>query len=106
MTTQQRSAVITRIITKHDRLDYEWDRLIKVVGTHDMPLFEASWAVFDSYVEAIAREIGDEGGWLSWYIHENKCGLVGLSASPGAGVKTKPIRTIAGLVKLIEYRAP
>lgn len=104
MTSKRRIDLIQRVIEDHDRLDFEWDRLIKVIKNHDMPLFEASWKVFDSYLASISREIGDEQEWLSWYIHENHCGLRGMSARPAKEIPLKPIRTVKALVALIEYR--
>jgi hypothetical protein len=106
MTTKQRIAAIEKVIVHHDKLDYEWNRLIAVVGNHDMPLHEQSWAVFDAYVEAVAREIGDDFGWLKWFIFDNKCGLAGMEATAGFGAPKRPIRAIHGLVELIEAKAP
>jgi hypothetical protein len=102
MTTKQRIAAIEKVVVHHDLLDYEWDRLIKVVGNHDMPLFEQSWKVFDAYVEAVSAMVGDECGWISWFISDNECGLKALSARAGKGKHLAPIRTIKQLVELIE----
>lgn len=106
MTTKQKTAKITKLIELHDKLDYEWSRLIAVIGNHDMPLHDASWLVFDAYVEAVAREIGDEFSWLKWYIFDNECGLKCLAATAGYGEKPKPIRSIADLLALIDCKAP
>ncbi len=106
MTTQQRIEAITKVINLHDKLDHEWDRLIKVIGTHDMPLFEVSWEVFDHAVSSVAKIVGDDFAWIAWFINENDCGRKGHPACAGYGDPRKPIRTIADLVALIEYKAP
>jgi len=106
MTTKQRIKLVEEVVERHDKLDYEWKRLIAVVGNHDMPLFEESWKVFDAYVAAVEREIGDEFHWLNWFIMDNECGLKGMAATAGYGAPAQPIRTIASLVKLIETKGP
>lgn len=63
------------------------------------PLHETVWALFESYSEAIATEVGDFGGWMAWHHLENDFGKRGHSA--GYGNKVKPIKTLAHLYGLI-----
>jgi len=106
MTTKQRIERIRTAIALHDKLAAEWEKLIAVIRTHDMPLFDQSWLVFDAYVEAIAREVGDDFGWIKWFISDNDCGRAGHKASAGYGDPKQEISTLEALVALIERKGP
>ena len=104
MTTQQRIALVTALVSHYKLLDAHWHDATKVFGTHNNPLFEATWGVFDSYVASVSTLIGDEADWLNWFIYDNKCGRLAMQATAGTGAKAKKIRTVAQIVAVIEWR--
>lgn len=107
MNTAQKTALIVEVLRHHEALDAEWNKAIAVFGTHDNPLFEKTWGMFDAYVAAISREIGDTGSWLPWFISDGNCGLKGMRATPDADkIPAFPVKTVHDLVALIEGRAP
>lgn len=103
MTTEQKIALIKIVIADHNRLNSEWEKAAAVFGTHDNPLFEATWKMFDNYVKSIEAQIEDNFNQLHWFIYDNLCGKRALSVKPGSGAKTRKIKTIAQLVAVIEW---
>lgn len=63
------------------------------------PLFEIVWRLFDAYTDALAAQLGDFCGWLSWYFMENDFGANGMAA--GYDGKTKAIKKPEHLYSLI-----
>ena len=82
-------------------LESAWDKLESAVGAdHDSPLGNAVWLAFDAYTQAIGREIGDVGGWMSWHWLENKLGARGHEA--GNRHVMRPIKTLDDLLWVID----
>ena len=104
MSTKEKITLIEKLVSGHDRLQAEWDKATAVFGTHDNPLFEATWAMFDHYVDATARLVGDDFNWLHWFVHENDCGRKCYEVTPGTGAKKQKVRTVAQLVAVIEWK--
>ena len=67
------------------------------------PIFEALYGTFDAYSEVLAQLVGDSGGWLEWYVHENELGDKGME--DGLVDDMRPIRTIADLAWVIRVAA-
>ena len=63
------------------------------------PIFEALYSTFDAYSEVLEQLVGDTGGWLDWYVHENELGGKGMEAGPVDDMR--PIRTLADLAWVI-----
>jgi hypothetical protein len=103
-TRKQKIKAVQAVVAKYDRLDSEWKKAVTIFGTHDNPLFEATWGAFDAYVSAVAETIGDDWEWLHWFIYENSCGRKGMEAK-GAMSGLRKIKTAAQLVALIEEAA-
>ena len=66
----------------------------------DGVMFVTVWALFDSYTNTLAVEIGDFDGWLDWYHYEAEMGKESMAAA-GFDGKTKRIKTLAQLYGLI-----
>ena len=64
------------------------------------PLLDPFWQLFDKYVELVEANIGDEHRMLSWYIIENECGKVDLSAWLHG--KSIDVQTVKDLIKVID----
>jgi len=62
-------------------------------------MFVTVWALFGSYTNTLAVEIGDFDGWLDWYHFEAEMGKRSMTA--GFDGKTKRIKTLAQLYGLI-----
>lgn len=63
----------------------------------------AFYGMHDAYTKAVAELVGDEVEWLFWHWLENDFGAKGMPAGPVG--KTKPIKTLEGLLWLIEVTA-
>ncbi len=59
-------------------------------------LFMATWSAFDDLLKLI-----DSGGWIGWYVYDNRCGKKAFTASPCAGKKPRHVRTPRQLARLI-----
>jgi hypothetical protein len=102
MTIKQKIALVEQAVADHNRLDAEWTKATAVFGTHDNPLFEATWSMFDHYISLIETQIGDSFAWLHWFIHDNKCGENAFTVKPRKGAKERAVKTAAQLVAVIE----
>ena len=63
------------------------------------PIFNTVWRLFEAYTDTLSVELGDFGGWLSWFYLENDMGAKAMHA--GYDGKTRPIKTLAHLYTLI-----
>lgn len=106
MTHSARVLIIVTVVHRHDTLDRAFAPLIEIFRNHDFPIWEESWKIFEAYLAAIAREIGDTSGWLHWFIYENDCGRKKLSARAAAWPELRPIGTPRALARLIEANLP
>ena len=83
-------------------LERQFAVLESVLGRRDdCPLENAAYLVHDAYTAALAREVGDEGDWLSWYLYENDAGKKGLTAAAPKWRELRPITSLRRLAKLI-----
>lgn len=103
MTTAEKIARVDQVCAAYVRLDQAFDALHQAVGFTENPLHEAAWKVFELYCDAVSREIGDTGTWISWFINDNRMGLRGFEA--GGKGRMRPIKTVADLVAVIEEEA-
>lgn len=93
--------IINKLLADHKNISDAWDALAKVVGMdYESALGRATWFAFDNYVSAVSAAVGDDGDWISWFIHENDCGQRAMQA--GYDGKLKKVKTVKDLVKLIE----
>jgi hypothetical protein len=96
-----RLEALEQLLAHRRALDAVFAQAESVLGsTPESPLFEAVYKMADAYAAAIAREIGDHEGAVSWYIHDNECGERGLTA--GKIDTMRHIRTPADLLGLID----
>lgn len=62
-------------------------------------MYDVIWDTFTAALESTSELVGDNSGWISWFIYDNECGSKGLEA--GYDRKMKPIKTIKQLCGLI-----
>lgn len=73
---------IKRVVEACRNLNRLYDRVDAVMGVNcEKPLFKVAYDVFERYLESVSVILGDDAGWLSWYIWDNECGRRGLEAS-------------------------
>lgn len=65
----------------------------------ESPVAGAMFILFDAYTDLLAKLLGDESEWLSWYAWDNQMGKRGMSA--GYTGSTKRIKTLKDLLGLI-----
>lgn len=90
----------------HSRsLDSAWDSLSSLTGADlESPLGKAVYFVFDDYTKAVAQLLGDQGGWLQWWLYENDRGTKKWSTAHPVtiGGKKFKARTLRDLLRIIE----
>lgn len=92
---------VEELIKRHKELSHEFDKLQAVMGNvWDAPFAHVTWTFIESYIATVAEMIGDNVGWLSWFIYDNECGKKGLEARFDR--KLRPVRTVKQLMKIIE----
>lgn len=65
-------------------------------------VFDAIFATFDEYTNALEIAFGAAGcGWLSWYCFDNDMGKRAFDACPGSKYKTREVKTLKDLARLI-----
>ena len=90
MSREEKLARLNRWVEDHNRMEAQMEALASVVGPMvESPLFEAVWAMFDSYTDAVSANIGDGQKWLDWYLWENDMGKKWLKVRTGPD--TEPI---------------
>jgi lauroyl/myristoyl acyltransferase len=59
-------------------------------------LFQATWGSFETMLKML-----DSGGWICWFLYDNRCGKKAFTASPCAGKNPRHIRTPRQLARLV-----
>jgi hypothetical protein len=66
-------------------------------AVHDVGCF-----LMDAYVNLLAKSVGDEDNWISWYVFENNFGKGGLTAGMKDDKKMKEVDTLKKLYNFIK----
>lgn len=97
MRTEKIKAEIAKLLVAYQDLDRQWTAAQNAIGLDIESEFgRAVWAMFDGWMTALENAMGDQGYWLSWFIHDNQCGKRGLSATING--ESREIRTLDDLV--------
>ena len=62
------------------------------------------WDMFNSYTNLVAKQLGDEDDWVTWFAWENDFGVRGHEAKASNWRKARNIVTIYDLFDLIENK--
>ena len=81
MTRQGTTKALEALRVTCQAVDAQLDALGALVGL-DGPLVDAVWRMQSAYVAAVAREVGDPAGWVSWWVYETEWGA---KCSPDLG---------------------
>lgn len=101
---EQRIALINEMLEHYKALNAIHDQIKAIFSPEpEAPYFDANWRMFDAYSRLVAKEVGDEADWLSWFIYENACGEKGFSASSGPGDMMIPIKTVEQLDTMMHW---
>ena len=100
--TTQTAAMLTQWHEHSMSLQAKFRDVNGLFGNHaEAPLEDAVFKMFDSYTEALSKLVGDDNGWLAWFMWENEGGALGMKAKPGTGKRERSIRTVSDLVRLL-----
>jgi lauroyl/myristoyl acyltransferase len=90
-------AKIAPIVAAFQRLRDATDKANEA-GTLDPngELFMATWRAFEELLGML-----DSGGWIGWYLYDNRCGKRDFEATPCAGKKRRKVSTPRQLARLI-----
>jgi len=102
MTENQKQALLTEWLARYQELQLRDEALCELLGgDSESPLQRAYWLAFDSYTAAVAKLVGDESDWLTWFLYENDGGKKGLAA--GKTNRMKPMNdSLKPVAKSIE----
>ena len=94
---------IKKVIDAHKAVNDAFDTLESALGVQpDFGFFNECWKAMEASLKAVSIAVGDKDNWISWFVYENDYGRGALKA--GYDGKLKKIRTVKGLVRLIEER--
>lgn len=100
-----RSEVLAILRPWHERtveLQRQWDALEALTGIRaDNPFANSIWLMHEAYTLAIAAQVGDAGGWLSWWHYECDLGKTPMEAYRAAGTKALRVSTLERLATVI-----
>jgi hypothetical protein len=73
MTREEMLSQIWLWAQAHDILEKQWDAMELAFGASlaELPLFNASWAVFEEYTRTLSELIDDREKRLEWYCSED-----------------------------------
>ena len=75
MTRTQTELALTRWLDTYQKLTEQVDAFAKITDSPpDSPLQNAIYKTFDAYTDALSELVGDQGGWLPWFIYDNAAG--------------------------------
>ncbi len=101
----KRSDVLAILRPWHERtveLQRQWDALEALTGIRaDHPFANSIWLMHEAYTLAIAAQVGDDGGWLSWWHYECELGKTPKEASRKPGAKPMRVSTLERLATVI-----
>ena len=95
---------VTEVIDHFQKLEEMYEEYTKLFGIDPgAPMIELMYKTFTLYQNSISKLIGDDEGWLDWYIWENDCGKDEHLVSISKWKKSKKIKNIKDLVEIIIY---
>lgn len=111
MTHEERLKLLTEWYGKGLALEEAADdfrRLLGIEDTTGCSILKAAWDVWDAYTAEVSARVGDTIGWLMlWWWCEARHGTGTCDAAAAAWKgKTRPIRTVKDLCRLIEADLP
>ena len=100
MSEQEKIKLIEDLVGHYKKTRELFDGLEEYVSLVETKVWDTYWLMFDSYLETVAKIIGDDFGSISWFIWENDCGARKFEVITEHGVKTN-ICSIEDLVKYL-----
>lgn len=100
MTNTDKILLIERLRSRYSYIDEVHKNICLVFGpVVESPIMDAMWVFFGDMVDIVAEKIGDNGGWLEWFIWEDEWGRKEYDA--GYDDDVRPIKTIEDLLWVI-----
>jgi len=101
----KRSDVLAILRPWHERtvdLQRQWDAFEALTGARtDHPFANSIWLMHEAYTRAIAAQIGDDAGWLSWWHYECNLGKTPKDAYRLLGTRAQRVSTLERLATVI-----
>lgn len=105
MTTQEKIYLIKKLQQKLTKADKSMEMMYSVFGRNpEGPFQDGIYGLFDMAIDGVAKAIGDEDDWLSWFIYENDWGKKGYEAGYEPMVKIKSIEDFVTILERIDGR--
>lgn len=79
----------------------EANKAVKALCRSSHVVHDVGCFLLDAYINLLAKSVGDEGNWISWYVFENNFGKGGLTASVKDG-RMKKVDTLKKLYNFIK----
>jgi hypothetical protein len=110
MTHDERLKLLNNWYERSLAWELAYDDFRTLLGVGDLekcPVLMAGWNLHEAYTKTVSALVGDRDEWLSWWWHDAQHGNRAMKAAAFSWKgKTRPIRTIADLCKIIEADLP
>ena len=105
MTKQEKIELIQKLQRRLDKADKSMELMYSVFGSNpEGPFQDGIYGLFDMAIDGVAKAIGDEDDWLSWFIYDNEWGKKEYEAGYEPKVKIKSIEDFVTILDRMEGR--
>lgn len=105
MTKQEKIELIQKLQRRLEKADKSMEMMYAVFGRNpEGPFQDGIYGLFDMAIDGVAKAIGDEDDWLTWFIYDNEWGKKEYEAGYKPMVKVKSIEDFVTMMERINGR--
>lgn len=105
MTKQEKIELIQKLEQRLKKADKSMGMMYAVFGRNpEGPFQDGIYGLFDMAIDGVAKAIGDEDDWLTWFIYDNEWGKKEYEAGYKPMVKIKSIEDFVTMMERINGR--
>lgn len=103
MTKQEKIELIQKLQRRLEKANKSMEMMYAVFGRNpEGPFQDGIYGLFDMAIDGVAKAIGDDSDWLSWFIYDNDWGKKGYEAGYKPMVKVKSIEDFVTMMEMTE----
>ena len=105
MSEQEKIKLIEELVNHYKNANDLFGGIKEYIDLAETKIWDTYWLMFDSYLETVAKIIGDDFGSISWFIWENDCGKKGFEVhfkNSSGDIKKIQVKTVEDIVEVIE----
>lgn len=105
LTKTERIALLEKWLEEFKRVEFVNEALVGLFSSNPAGVVHACYyELFAKYSLLVSEKVGDDGGWLEWFIWENDCGKKAMEAKAKSWKKARKIRTVKDLEAIISAK--